>query len=274
MSFLPRHSHEEAFDAFRKHFSVRSPEGDVDFAAEIVKSFSRIPYENISKIIKNSTCPTLEDKVRLPLEVIEDHIERNLGGTCFSLTFFLESLFKNSGFSCYKIMADMKSGDNVHCAVVLTIGRRKFLADPGYSVNTLLPMDGPLVRTKTTAFGGIELQFKPDENRYHLFTFRSDEKKWRYRFRDVAVSDADFERYWAESFDKPTLDQICLYRPTPDGLLYVHNNHVRLTSYATLHRERIEEGLDTTIQKLFGIDSRLVEEAQTMLSSGRAPGPG
>ena len=131
MSFLSKHNHEEAFDAFRKHFSIRSPEVEADFAAEIVQSFSRIPYENISKIIKNSKCPTLEDKIRLPLEVIEDHIERNLGGTCFSLTFFLESLFKNSGFSCYKIMADMKSGENVHCAVVVTIGRRKFLADPG-----------------------------------------------------------------------------------------------------------------------------------------------
>jgi len=266
-SFLAGDNYRKACKLFREHFSVDAGDRGEEHARKLVRCFSRIPYENISKIIKSSKPASLESRVRLPLEVMEDHVTRNLGGTCFSLTFFLENLFRDAGLDCYKVMADMKSGENVHTAVVVKIGPRKFLADPGYCMNVLVPMDGPMVHAVATSFGGVELQYRPDENRYHLFTSRADEKKWRYVFRDIPVSDGDFERYWEESFRKPTLGQICLYKATEEGLLYVHNTHLRLTSYSKLHREDISENMYSRLETLFGIDPALIEEAQSILVS-------
>ena len=60
-----------------------------DTLTRILVSFARIPYENISKLIKLSETGGEWDRFRLPAEVWEDFRRNNLGGTCFSLTFFL-----------------------------------------------------------------------------------------------------------------------------------------------------------------------------------------
>src|SRR4030067_449842 len=81
---LETERHRDAARVFYEHFSL-APEGPVErFLERLIEQYTRIPYENLSKIIKRFASGTLEERLRLPDEVIGDHIEWGLGGTCFS----------------------------------------------------------------------------------------------------------------------------------------------------------------------------------------------
>jgi hypothetical protein len=87
--FLDPTQHAEAARLFWRHFHLTPPRrASMEWLQEILAGFSHLPYENLSKIIKfwqygeNET-----QRLRLPQEVIEDHLRSCLGGTCFSLTF-------------------------------------------------------------------------------------------------------------------------------------------------------------------------------------------
>ncbi len=101
----------DSVEEFFDYFHLPSKKAELDHLQEILQNFAKIPYENISKIIKLSrNFDSQVCKIRLPEEVIEDHISSQLGGTCFSLTFFLQSILAQNGFTCYPVMADMNAG--------------------------------------------------------------------------------------------------------------------------------------------------------------------
>ena len=66
---------------FHQFFSISPQDPGLDYLSEILFHFSRLPYENISKIIKWYRYFEGFDKIRLPDEVMEDHVRHSLGGT-------------------------------------------------------------------------------------------------------------------------------------------------------------------------------------------------
>ena len=94
---------------------------------------------------------------------MEDHRAHHLGGTCFSLTYFLEIVLSLHGFQCYPIMADMRYGRNVHCALVVTVDHAKYLVDPGYLLNQPIPVTTQDSVVFKNEFLGIELTFEHEE---------------------------------------------------------------------------------------------------------------
>lgn len=255
----------EASHLFFDYFGLDRSARDPLFLHRLVSCFARIPYENLSKIIRTRGGGDPVDLFRLPQEVMKDHIDHRLGGTCFSLTFFLERLLTHAGFDCYKVMADMRAGKNIHCAVVVRDAERFLLIDPGYGLNrpVALSPDGPV--RFLSRHGGVELVHDSATERFHLFTFMARERKWRYSFANRPVSDEDFERYWVESFFKPSLSQICLYRVSAQGHLYLRKHHLRVTSFRGQRKENVRESLHRTVKAYFGIAPHWVEEAASVL---------
>jgi len=133
-------NHFSAAAKFQKYFSLNPKKPSLPFLKEILFHFLKLPYENISKIIKSENCRQLEEKIRLPEEIISAHIENHLGGTCYSLTFFLNTILTANGFVCYPITAHMKNRKNVHTALVVLLDKKKFLVDPGYLFNEPIPL--------------------------------------------------------------------------------------------------------------------------------------
>jgi arylamine N-acetyltransferase len=260
---------ERFFDFFRLDPRARDPL----FLQRLVSTFSRIPYENLSKIIRGGTDPLSPVRFRLPTDVMKDHIEHRLGGTCFSLTFFLEKILNYCGFSCYKVMANMKAGDNIHCAVVVVSGGDRFLIDPGYGLNRPVVFSEQRPVRFASRHGGVELVFVPEEDRFHLFTYMARERKWRYSFADQPVSDEDFERFWMDSFSKPSLNQICLYRASPQGHLYLRKNHLRITTFRGQRKDNVRENLHRTVKTYFGISPYWVEQAKSVLAERKSQRP-
>jgi arylamine N-acetyltransferase len=259
--------HPQAVAAFRTYFSISRDNPDVELLKEILSHFSRIPYENLSKIIKHHRFTDVSEKIRLPEEVMEDHARFHLGGTCFALTFFLESILKQHGYACYPVMADMRYGPNTHSAMIVLLDGVKYLADPGYLLNQPMELTTNRPRLYDTEFSGVELVFRPETSLYEIYTFRQDEIKWRYQFRDVPVSPEDFARLWASSFTWNGMHGLCLTRTEKGRMVYVHKTFMRETSFGTKKNTNIKKDYHLRIHEIFGIAPERVEEALAALEA-------
>lgn len=259
---------EEAARLFLSRTEVRPGGRGLAFLRDLAVRFAEIPYENISKIIKSAASADACDAMRLPTEVMTDHIERGFGGTCFSLTFLLERMLKALGFDCYKVMADMRSGRNVHCLVVVRENRTGHLIDPGYALYEVLEMPPHGTCRVECPHAVVEVE-RTENGTYSLWTRDPSGRKWRYRFRDEPVGDSEFERHWIASFGKPTLHNVCLTKMTSGGHIYLRKDFFKFTSQRGISKRRLKHDIETFIQQEFGIAGEWTEIAQDILRERR-----
>jgi len=259
--------HHEAVELFLKRYRSSSGRQATETALKkILAGFSNLPYENLSKIIKFHRHGAHEaERLRLPEEVIEDHLQSHLGGTCFSLTFFLQAILLHHGFPCYIVMADMKAGRNIHCAMVVMLGGVKYLVDPGYLLRQPLALDPNRPRLYHTEFTGVELRFNPAHNAYEVFTFNRQEMKWRYRFVDRPTPSQEFLQHWQASFHRNSMNALCLTRATAEELIYIRRDFMRITNLEGKRNVSIKGKYHATIQQAFGIAPEYVEQALSAL---------
>lgn len=227
---------------------------------EILSFFSQFPYENISKIIKYQHHFEGPEKIRLPDEVMEDHARYRLGGTCFSLTFFLKSILEEHGYVCYPVMADMRWGKNVHCAMIVVLDGRKYLVDPGYLLNQPMEIADDKPRLYKTDVTGVEL-VRGKNQTYELYTFDRRQMKWRYRFHDRPVPPEEFLEHWLASFSWNSMHGLCLTKVEKDRMVYVHKTHMRETTFEGKRNINIKSDVHGAIHRSFGISEEIVEEA-------------
>lgn len=239
-----------------------------DLLEVVVRDFSKLPYENISKIIKSAENDAPLESFRLPLEVVADHVEKGFGGTCFSLTFLLERMLRSLGFDCHKVMAHMHMGENVHCLVVVNLGGRRLMIDPGYALYAVIEL--PERGQSAVRCPHAVVQIGLDESGYYnLHTVDASGRRWRYRFLDVAAGDEAFEKHWVRSFDMPTLRNVCLGRITEKGHLYLRKDYFKFASPEDIKKRRIKTGIDRVIEEEFGINRRWVGMARDVLEERR-----
>jgi arylamine N-acetyltransferase len=264
---------DEAARIFLTRTAVHRQAGGLLFLRELASSFSEIPYENISKIIKSAHALSVGESMRLPLEVVTEHFEKGFGGTCFSLTFLLERMLKALGFRCYKVMADMHSGRNIHCLVIVDEGEGRYLIDPGYALYEVIELPGRKPTAVACPHALVEVEREAADGsppRYNLWTSDASGRKWRYAFTDEPVSDIDFERHWIESFTKPTLNNVCLTRMTRRGHIYFRKDFYKFTSPEAIDKRRLKDGIESFIADEFGIDPAMTDLAQRLLRERRA----
>ncbi len=258
--------HTDSVEEFLDYFHLPHKNPDLVFLQEILQHFAQIPYENISKIIKlNQNWDSDLTRIRFPEEVIENHISSKLGGTCFSLTFFLQSILAQNGFTCYPVMADMRAGANSHCCLIVIVGSVKYLVDPGYLLTQPMEINPQNPKLFRNAFSGVELRFDGTTATYNLFTFNKNDSRWRYRFQDRSVSSEEFLQHWLASFGWNSMHGICLTKVMKDGMLYIRKDFMRETTFSERKNFNIKRNYHAAIQENFGIDKQLVEQAQTAL---------
>ena len=83
------------------------------------------------------------------------------------------------------------------------------------------------------------------------------------------MGDKDFERYWVESFSKPTLHNICLTRMTPRGHIYLRKDFFKFTSRKNIEKRRLKQDIERFIQDEFGIAGDYVRTARDILTLKR-----
>jgi len=257
----------EAGEKFFRHFGIERGEPGPDMLRAVISAYSRIPYENITKIIKKFSANEFERRMRSPMEVVEGYVNHSTGGTCFSLTFCLGSILSDAGFTCYPVMADMKQA-NIHCALVVHMGKRRYLVDPGYLLGEPVALTGGTARI-STPFGSVELRPR-GKTCYDLYTVSGGQRKWRYRLKMLPVSKDMFMKYWERSFSLPTMNSIQLTRLSRKGHLYIRNHHLRLNTDHRKVNENIRKNMESRIESEFGISGDITLEAREYLERMKA----
>ena len=258
--------HADSVKAFFRHFSLRERLPERLFLQEILEKFAAIPYENISKIIKlNQTWETPQERFRFPEELFAQHRAHKLGGTCFSLTYYLKAVLERNGFSCYPVMADMRAGKNIHCALVVILDAASYLVDPGYLLSQPMKMRSTKRKMYKTEFAGVELCYDAATDWFHLYTFNIGKTTWRYRFRNRPVPTEEFLQHWQASFNGNSMHNICLTKVHKNGLLYIREAFMRETTFDEKRNFNIKKNYHQTIFDRFGVEKEIVERAQTAL---------
>ncbi|MDZ7722872.1 MAG: arylamine N-acetyltransferase [candidate division KSB1 bacterium] len=145
-------AHAQSARKFLKFYNIDERKRGFKSLRDILTAFSRLPYENLSKIVKLERDYTAPNRIRLPEEVMQGHARHRLGGTCFSLTFFLQSILVYLDFTCYPVIAHMSRMRHSHCALIIVRGTEHWLADPGYLLNQPMRLDkdcSRMYRTRT-----------------------------------------------------------------------------------------------------------------------------
>ena len=249
---------------FLVDFQFSGPHPSLDHIAAISRYFSRLPYENISKIIKREHADE-QELFRLPDEIIEDHLAWQLGGTCFSLTYFLLGIFSTLGYVATPLICQLNWGSNNHSAIKISVAGYDYLVDPGYMIFTPLPINKQTVRTRLSAETGVELNFVNESDSYELYTFRRGNRIRRYSFIDKATPLSNFAQFWNNSFDQPGMDDLTLTRVSGYEMVYIQGDFVKITNPDFIEKVRQVDLAEKLIQERFGIPMDKVEEARYIL---------
>jgi arylamine N-acetyltransferase len=201
-------------------------------------------------------------KLRLSREVMEDHARLGAGGTCFSLTNALRRMVVDLGYQAHPVMADMRHGPNVHCALLVKVDGKSYLLDPGY----LVPEPVSLCPGATVRVGlpGQHLEYRPAAGGDEVDLYTSSEREeevFRYRLRPRPVSDAEFVRFWIESFDATGMNGLHLNRVTGEGRLSAHDLNLRVDTGRRKWNVKLRGRYVETISGRFGLDRNLVNRA-------------
>jgi arylamine N-acetyltransferase len=256
---------DQALSRFLQAYSVKTAPPELDQLRKIAGAFSFLPYENVTKIIKEAKSGGSVQKLREAPEVLEDHLRWRTGGTCFSLSNTLHELLKQSGFSCFIAMADMHYGQNIHCAVIAESGNKRYLLDPGYLLSEpmLIPEAGQESRVQTV-MNTVYLKSERTDV-FSLYTEEHLQRKWRYRLRATPVADEEFTRHWVRSFSLNSMESLMLSRLDRQGRIYFRKNRLEVVSLSGREKKMI--GVDEVhdLASLFGVPADLILQAHNLL---------
>ncbi|MFA4973210.1 MAG: arylamine N-acetyltransferase [bacterium] len=246
---------------FLRLVGAREAGADLAHLAALAHEFARLPYENFTKVLRAAEFSDFEERIRTPEIVLKDHLELGAGGTCFSLTHFFRQVLSFSGFDIYPVLCDRSYGADTHCALVVRMGRDKFLVDPGYLMQEplLIPESGESVQRGQ--LGAQRLVRLGASSQLMLISERDGARKIRYRLRDQPVSDEVFRGRWMDSFDWPMMRHLCVSRLTGEGQLYMRDGRMRLVREGEKNHVRLDAGFAAEVERSFGIDRRLVSMA-------------
>jgi arylamine N-acetyltransferase len=287
--------HPEAVKKFLRRNNLENSQVSLLFLTKLGEAFQKMPYENLTKLIRYNAMGDTEARIRLPELLYEEFLRFGTGGTCFSMTYFLQTILRSCGFETYPIMADRPLAQNTHCLSIIILEGKKYILDPGFMINqplelTRLPTKHilrhnniiigakgtiPLPEEQSKYFAGLNERSLPFEatnderNHYTIATFLGQKLVVRYFLKDMPVAEDSFLEHWTSSFGWPTLSNVSITQVTDSGYHYARNDFLRTTTKDGRKQERLKNGLEFTLGKTFNIDMRIIRNAFEVLKAKR-----
>lgn len=250
---------------FLDRYSLRSAKPDIIQLRALARAFSHLPYENVTKLLKEASSTGSASKMRLVGEVLEDHLRWNTGGTCFSLCNAFQSLLTEYGFTSYIAMADMHYGSNIHCAVIAEMDEGNFLLDPGYLLHDPIPLPGAgLEILRENPMNTVVIR-NEEEHIHSLYTCEGDQKKWRYRIRAWPVTKEEFQQHWLHSFALNSMEHLLLSRADSNGRIYFRKDRLEHVQSGQRIKQHVTADEADTLSNVFGIPTDLLQMARKAL---------
>jgi arylamine N-acetyltransferase len=234
------------------------PTSAYDRMATILAAFRRIPYENLTKIIRFDQA---RDPFRDAAELIRGFLSDGSGGTCFSIVNALQEVLAEAGIESRVVLADRNYGPDSHCALVARAEQREWLLDPGYLVFTPVPFPEGQV-----AAPGGNLQWKAEGDRLIAATvYPNGHRKIRYALKPERVGADQFRGAWRRSFEFEMMQYPVVTRIMDDGRhVYLRNGYLMENGrpLSTLAPDQIPSFVGS-----LGIRPQLAERALEILGS-------
>lgn len=233
----------------------------------LLAGFSRIPYENLSKIVKLERSGSVEAARRTPIEVLREHGSLGAGGTCFSLTFTLLELVRSLGFRAEPILADRHYGADTHSALLVWLDGRAHVVDPGFLIVDPIPVETSRETHVRTAFNELLLQPRQGGERLALHTLSGKQRSERLTFKLDPVDPAQFLRAWDASFGWDMMRYPVLTRVDEQEHLYLQARRLQRRGAGGVEREELDPiHLARTIRERFGVSEQLAHRALELLA--------
>lgn len=234
--------------------------------AELATAFTRLPYENLTKILKEATSGSAAEARRHPGEVLGDHTRMGTGGTCFSLTATLLHLVRALGWQAEPLLADRHYGPDTHSAVLVWIQGRPHLLDPGYLLVRPIPLPEEGELRVPTAFNEVVLTAREGGTKVDLHTIQQGQRTYRLTFKTRPADRSEFLRAWDVSFDSDLMTYPVLTQVRGGQQIYLQQNRLMVRGKERTRRTELDpEQLLEFITREFGIAPDIAAKALHVL---------
>ena len=252
--------------SYLDHFDLERRAEPGRLLRQVASAYAQIPYENLTKIIKQAAAGNVAEARRSPAEVIADHARWGAGGTCFALTAALLHLVRALGWRAEPILADRHYGANTHCALVVWIDDQPHLLDPGYLIVEPLPLFGDGTRRLRTAFNELVLTAHGGGARIDLATVQHGQTTPRLTYKTQPVDAGAFLKAWDMSFGLDMMHYPVLTRIDGGRQVYLQRNRLLLRGHDASQRMELDpEKLAQCIAEHFRIDAGVAARALAIL---------
>jgi arylamine N-acetyltransferase len=238
---------------------------DLVFLTRLTRAFGRLPYENITKVLRAAQTADPFARLRTPEIVLEEHRAFGAGGTCFSLANFFEGILRSAGFAAHPVLCDRSYGPDTHCALIVAMDGGRYLVDPGYLMEEPMrvPTRGEVIQRGPQ--GALALARLGESRQLLLRSQRGGGAKIRYRLRDEPVPRDQFVARWIDSFGWAQMRHLCASRMSAEGQLFLRDGRLRRIDGVVEGQERVASGLAAAVERHFGIDHGLVARAEEVV---------
>jgi arylamine N-acetyltransferase len=262
----PPDSREELL-RFLKHFRLSESLPPEELLRRVVRAFATIPYENLTKIIRDEEAVIPERARRHPAQVLSDHLTFRAGGTCFSLTATLIHLLRALGYESEPILADRHYGANTHCALLLWIEGKPHLLDPGYLILEPVPLSAGAPRSVQNSFNRLLLAPRAEDRKLDLYTVQGQSHTVRLTYKVEPVDAAEFLRVWDDSFNWDMMRYPLLTRVDGERQVYLRGDRYQVRNSNEVRSEQISPDLLIgRIARDFGISISVAARAISILA--------
>jgi arylamine N-acetyltransferase len=248
---------------FLAHFGIR-PDGPPEAVLEsVARAFARIPYENLTKLLKLAAEGSPERARRWPAEVVADHVALGAGGTCFSLPAALLHILRSLGFEAQPLLADRRYGPDTHCALAVNLNGAPHLIDPGYLIARPVPLGSLRGELRIpTGFNETVLAPTAGGSRIDLRTAQNGRTTYRLTFKVDPADPGAFLRAWDASFGWDMMRYPVITRAAAGRQLYLQGRRFQVREGgASSAAEVPADELPELIRSRFGLDAGLAARA-------------
>jgi len=262
-------SSRQCVEYFEELFGLKAREPSLEHLTRVTEKFSLIPYENLTKIVRVASVDDTDQLLRQPGDVLSDFNRYGAGGTCFSLTYCLESILTSYGYDCGPRMADLGRNTNNHCALVVTMNDQDYLLDPGYLITQPLPIPETGFIVHPTRLHPVRMERHTFSDSLSLATLEPNGAVHRYHMRIENCSTETFFQYWQDSFNWNMMYSLLVTRVIDHGRFYLHDRHVRWFDQSGKKTAKVKESYDETVSRYTGISEDLIKKARLILAESK-----
>ncbi|HEX3020131.1 MAG TPA: hypothetical protein VHP36_07500 [Chitinispirillaceae bacterium] len=254
---------------FLKRCGIDPSEDRETILYRIADAFSRIPYENLTKIIKSDIMVTPSSSMRYPDELIADYLRWGTGGTCFSLTAAIIAVYNALGIETHPVLADRHYGPDTHCGLIIVKAEGLLLLDPGYLLFTPVILPRQKSVTVQTGYNSIELVSLDNGEKVEFYTVVKGSRKIRLVYKIKPVDPMTFARAWEESFRWEMMTYPVLTRVTAGEHQYLQGKNLAIRSATGTKREILTAEMQFDyIASNMGIHRDVIKKAFGVIKHG------